>query len=65
MTLTFIDRGIPFDPLEKPDPDVLLSAEEREIGGLGIFMTKKVMDELRYEFNDGQNILTMKKRLSV
>ena len=60
--ITFIDRGIPFDPLAKPDPDVTLSAEERGIGGLGIYMTKKTMDDVRYERVDGQNILTLTKR---
>ena len=63
VTITFLDRGVPFDPLAKPDPDVTLTAEERQIGGLGIFMTKKVMDDVRYVHQDGQNILTMKKRL--
>ena len=62
-TITFIDRGIPFDPLAKPDPDVSLSAEERGIGGLGIYMVKKSMDDVRYEYRDGQNVLTLIKRL--
>ncbi|MBQ9686531.1 MAG: SpoIIE family protein phosphatase, partial [Oscillospiraceae bacterium] len=61
--ITFIDRGAPFDPLEKEDPDVTLSAEEREIGGLGIYMTKKTMDDVRYEYKDGQNRLTLIKKL--
>ena len=65
ITLSFIDSGVPFDPLKKPDPDVSLPAEEREIGGLGIYMTKKVMDNAQYEYRDGQNILTLKKRLRV
>ena len=60
---TFIDRGKPYDPLAKPDPDVTLSAEERPIGGLGIFMVKKSMDDVRYEYRDGRNILTVEKRL--
>ena len=60
-TITFLDSGVPFDPLAKEDPDVTLSAEEREIGGLGIFMTKKTMDGVRYEYKDGQNILTLRK----
>lgn len=60
-TITFSDSGIPFDPLKKADPDVTLSAEEREIGGLGIFMTKKIMDDVTYTYRDGQNILTLKK----
>lgn len=61
VTITFSDRGAPYDPLAKTDPDVTLGAEEREIGGLGIFMTKKLTDELRYEYLDGQNVLTLKK----
>ena len=63
VSITFIDHGIPYDPLAKEDPDVTLSAEEREIGGLGIFMTKKIMDDVKYEYIDGQNILTLKKTL--
>ncbi len=57
------DRGMPFDPLAKKDPDVTLSAEERQIGGLGIYMVKKLMDQVSYEYRDGQNILTMRKKL--
>ena len=59
--LTFIDSGTPFDPLQKTDPDITLSAEEREIGGLGIHIVKKSMDEVRYEYVDGKNIFTMVK----
>ena len=59
--ITFIDRGEPFDPLKKEDPDVTLSAEEREIGGLGIFMVRKTMDDVRYEYKDGQNRLSLTK----
>ena len=62
-TIAFSDSGVPFDPLKKADPDVTLSAEEREIGGLGIFMTKKIMDDVTYTYRDGQNILTLKKNL--
>ena len=62
--LTFIDHGVPYNPLEKPDPDVTLPAEERQIGGLGIYMVKKSMDEMHYEYLDGQNILTIAKKLS-
>lgn len=58
----FTDQGIPFDPLAKPDPDVTLNAKEREIGGLGIYMMKKTMDEVSYSYENGQNILTMKKK---
>ena len=63
VTITFIDSGVKYDPLAKPDPDVTLSAKERKIGGLGIFMTKKFMDELSYEYRDGQNVFSMKKKL--
>lgn len=59
----FTDQGIPFDPLAKPDPDVTLNAKEREIGGLGIYMMKKMMDEVSYSYEHGHNILTMKKKL--
>lgn len=62
VVITFIDRGVPYDPLAKDDPDVTLSAEERQIGGLGIFMVKKSMDEITYDYKDGQNILTIKKQ---
>ena len=62
-TITFTDRGMPYDPLAKEDPDVTLPADKREIGGLGIFMTKKMMDSVRYEYRDGRNILTLKKKL--
>lgn len=58
-----MDNGKPYNPLEKEDPDVTLSAEERGIGGLGIFMVKKSMDSLDYEYQDGKNILTIKKSL--
>ena len=61
MTFQMTDSGIPFDPLAKPDPDITLSAEERQIGGLGIFMMKMTMDEVSYVYKDGKNILTMKK----
>ena len=61
VTITLIDRGTPYDPLAKPDPDVTLSAEERQIGGLGILMVKRSMDGLRYEYRDGQNMLELKK----
>lgn len=61
VIITFIDQGIPYDPLAKPDPDISLSAEDRPIGGLGIFMVKKSMDDVKYEYKDGSNILTIKK----
>ena len=63
VIVTFIDHGIPYDPLKNDDPDVTLSAEESAIGGLGIFMVKKTMDEITYEYKDGQNILSIRKDL--
>ena len=64
VVITFIDGGMPYDPLAKADPDTTLSAEERDIGGLGIYMVKKSMDDITYEYKDGQNILKIKKKLS-
>ena len=61
--ITFIDEGVPYDPLAKPDPDVTLSAEERQIGGLGIFMVKKSMDSMDYARRDGKNMLRIRKKL--
>ena len=63
LTITVIDSGIPYNPLEKEDPDVTLSADERGVGGYGIFIVKKVMDEVTYEYRDGKNILTMKENI--
>ena len=63
VTITFKDSGIPFDPTAKADPDVTLSAQERQIGGLGIYMAKKGTDEMKYEYKDGQNILSISKKL--
>ncbi len=63
VRITFEDGGVPFDPTAREDPDPTASAEEREIGGLGIFLTKKVMDEVRYEYRDGRNILTVSKKI--
>ena len=62
VDITFIDNGVPYDPLAKADPDITLSAEERQIGGLGIFLVKKIMDDIHYEYKDGKNIFTMKKK---
>ena len=61
--IEFRDRGMHFDPLAKADPDVTLSAEERQIGGLGIFMVKKSMDDVQYRYEGGENILTIRKKL--
>jgi sigma-B regulation protein RsbU (phosphoserine phosphatase) len=63
VTFRMTDKGIPFDPLKKPDPDITLSAEERDIGGLGIFIAKKTMDSLTYAYENGENILTMIKKI--
>ena len=63
VILTFLDGGKPFDPTKKDDPDVTLTAEERGIGGLGIYMTKKFMDDVQYEYRDGKNVLTLRKRI--
>ena len=62
LTFCMIDQGVPFDPLNIPEPDITLSAEEREIGGLGIFITKKTMDKIDYSYENGENILTMTKK---
>ena len=59
--LTFTDEGVPYNPLAKEDPDITLSAEERKLGGLGIYMVKKMMDEFRYEYKDGKNVVTVCK----
>jgi len=61
VTISLIDSGVPYNPLSKPDPDITLSVEERQIGGLGIFMVKKNMDEVMYDFAAGKNIVTIKK----
>ena len=63
ITFRMSDKGTPFDPLKKPDPDITLSAEDREIGGLGIFITKKTMDTVSYAYENGENILTMIKKI--
>ena len=59
---TFRDRGMPYNPLAKEDPDITLSAQERKIGGLGVFMVKESMDKVNYEYKDGWNIFTMEKK---
>ena len=63
VVITFIDGGVPYDPLAAADPDTTLSAEERAIGGLGIFMVKKSMDEITYRYENGSNILSIRKNL--
>ena len=63
VIIQFLDSGVPFDPMAKEDADITLSAEERDIGGLGIFMVKQSMDEVKYEYKDGKNVLTIRKVL--
>ena len=63
VTFCISDKGIPFNPLAKSDPDITLSLEEREIGGLGIFITKKTMDKVKYAFENEENVLTIIKKI--
>ena len=63
VIITFIDGGVPYDPLQAADPDTTLSAEERALGGLGIFMVRKSMDEITYRYENGRNILSIRKTL--
>lgn len=63
LTIFLKDAGVPFDPLAKPDPDITLDAEEREVGGLGIFLCKQLMDSVKYNFAKGCNIFTMSKKV--
>ena len=63
VAITLVDCGVPYDPLAKEDPDVTLSINVREIGGLGIFMVKKSMDDMIYAYENGQNVLTIRKRI--
>ena len=62
VMLRFSDTGKPFNPLNRTDPDITLSAEEREIGGLGIFMMKQTMDEVKYKYENGHNVLVLIKK---
>ena len=63
VAISFMDDGAPFDPLQSADPDVTQSADERDIGGLGIYMVKKSMDDILYERCGGKNILTIRKEI--
>lgn len=63
VQISFTDNGIPYNPLERSDPDITLAADDRQIGGLGIYMVKKSMDEIIYEYKENKNILTIKKQL--
>jgi len=64
LTIVIKDAGVPFNPLKAEDPDITLSAEERQIGGLGIFLCKQLMDTMDYNYIDGCNVLTMTKKLT-
>ena len=63
VIITFIDHGKPYDPLSGKDPDLTIPLEERKEGGLGVFLVKKVMDDVRYEYKEGRNILRIKKNI--
>lgn len=63
VTITFIDSGVPYNPLQKADPDTTISIEDRRNGGFGIYMVKKTMNDVTYAYRDGQNVLTIKKNL--
>ena len=63
VSITLIDSGMPYDPLAREDPDITLAVENREIGGLGILMVKKSMDDIKYVYQGGKNILTITKLL--
>ena len=63
LTIELRDAGTPFNPLDRDDPDITLSAEDRQIGGLGIFLCKTLMDSISYRYEDGNNILTMTKKI--
>mgnify|MGYP002678236108 FL=1 len=61
VQLMFLDSGVPYDPLTRQDPDISAEIEERKEGGLGIFLVRKTMDDMKYEYKDGQNCLTIRK----
>lgn len=64
LTIVLKDAGVPFNPLAKDDPDITLGVDDREIGGLGIFLCKNLMDDINYNYSEGCNVLTMKKKLN-
>ena len=64
LSIELRDAGMPFNPLEKEDPDINQGAEERQVGGLGIFLCKKMMDSIEYRYEDGNNVLTMTKKVN-
>jgi len=64
LTIELRDAGVPFNPLEKDDPDITLPADERPVGGLGIYLCKRMMDSISYKYEDGNNVLVMKKQIT-
>lgn len=64
VELVFMDEGMPYNPLDREEPDPEQSLEERKIGGWGIFLVKKNVDEVTYAFSEGKNILTLRKKIS-
>ena len=62
-SVTFIDSGVPFNPLSRQDQDVTAPSHEREVGGLGIFLVRKTMDQMEYRYENGKNILTIRKKI--
>lgn len=64
LTIELRDAGVPFNPLEKEDPDITLGADERPVGGLGIYLCKSMMDRINYRYEDGNNILIMEKQIT-
>lgn len=65
LVVTMIDSGVPFDPLKQDNPDIDASIDDRPIGGLGLFLLKEMMDQISYEYRDGQNIVQFRKKLTV
>ena len=63
LTIELRDAGVPFNPLERPDPDITAKAEDRDIGGLGILLCKRLMDSINYRYEEGNNVLTMTKKI--
>lgn len=63
LELTFVDDGLPYNPLEAKEPDLTATAEERDIGGLGILITKRMMDQMTYKYEDGKNKLKLRKNI--
>ena len=64
ITVKLMDSGIPYNPLNNEDPNILANTEEKELGGLGILLIKKNVDNIRYEYLDGKNVLTIQKKLA-